>query len=164
MSTGKAAKLLKMFHALNTVLITIAAVGLITVAAVFFMMSFAADPVDVKMKLLTPKVAFGDEFQIEFLNERFEVCQTTSNYSIHDSVGTKITFPEIATSAVGKLGFETTRRRIKITKNMFGQDIMPGPARYRLIISWVCPGNYYQRYAFPKTHVYDDVPFEITQE
>lgn len=164
MSTGKALKVLAFFHYMNAVLITITTVGLITLFSVFFMMSFAADPVDLKLRTLTPTVKYDNELIIESSVERHEICQTTVSYAIYDSKNTKITFPEISTPAVGKLGKEISLRRIKMTKNIFGQEVHTGPAKYRLVLSWVCPGNYYQRYAFPKTHVYEDIPFVITEE
>jgi hypothetical protein len=162
MTVSKATKVLNFFHILNRIILSFTFFVIIALVSLFYIMSKAPDPVDVVMTIADRQVKFGEYLEIEHDNDRHQVCPTITNISLFDSQGTKITFPEIPTQAVGPAIRETTKRKIKIDRVMRDQEVVAGPARYRLALTWKCPGNYYQA-LFPKTHVYDDIPFEITE-
>lgn len=162
MTVSRATQVLTFFHVLNRVILTFSFFVIVALVALFWVMSRAPDPVDVLISITDKKVKFGEYLEIDHDNNRHQVCPTITNISIFDSQGTKITFPEIPTQAVGPAIREQTKRKIRIERIMRDQEVVAGPARYRLALTWKCPGNYYQA-IFPKTHVYDDIPFEIQE-
>ncbi|QLP96170.1 MAG: hypothetical protein HZY79_00480 [Rhodoblastus sp.] len=110
-----------------------------------------------RVDVLPPPPQVEEKLRLAYKVFRFRVCETTIMPLIIDAAGVRHEYETSVRVAWGDHGDDefTVERPIP-------RSATPGPARYRLTLSWRCPLNAIH-FIWPIVHTYDDVPFVIAE-
>ena len=103
--------------------------------------------------MLTPVIKPGERFAVGYVVRRSEICPTTAYRIVFDGGKREIAYEPESRPAFGPIIEE-----MKVIVVPIPKDAIPGPARYRLIMSFEC--NWWQK-LFPKVVIENDLAFTI---